>query len=99
MRGLDCRSHPLGLAGWPCLATRLASPMAWQDKGLGFPFQQGGRYLVAEGITVLVPRCWWSLRGLCCGLKRPHCGCGLSGSVNGLGKVPGQKAVSALGCY
>lgn len=29
----------------------------------------------------------------------PLCGCGLSESVNSSGKVPGQKAVSALGCW
>lgn len=71
MRGPGCRSHPLALATQPCLAARPVSPMAWHDKDLGYPFQQGRGYLVAEGITVPVRLCWQGLQGLCCGLKPP----------------------------
>jgi len=35
-------AHPLASAAQPCPAASPVSPMVWQDKGLGCPFQQSG---------------------------------------------------------
>lgn len=80
-----------------CCQAGFSHVVTGQGPGLPLPAGLGGIYLLRVS-NVGPPLLAGPARALLWA-QAPHCGCGLSGSVSGLGKVPGEKAVSALRCW